>query len=243
MGADPYTIKPARDADLRGSAPPATTDRSERRWGRLADFWQTWFVDHGMLRAVYRNRHRVAPGVYRSNHPLPFHIAQEARAGTRTVICFRKERGVMGPFRLSSRACERFGIDHLEVPLNSRAAPRREQIHALKAAFETARYPLLMHCKSGADRAGLGGALYLLLQLDRPVEEAMAQLNWRYGHVRQARTGVLDFFLQRYAEHHRLHGTLFLRWLDEVYDPDELQSSFRARLWAERLDRWLLRRE
>ena len=48
----------------------------------------------------------------------------------------------------------------------------------------------MMHCKSGADRAGLMSALYLLIVEKRPAREAAQQLAWKYGHVRQAKTGL-----------------------------------------------------
>ena len=51
----------------------------------------------------------------------------------------------------------------------------------------------MMHCKSGADRAGLMAALYLLIA-KQPAREAVKQLTWKYGHVKQAKTGVLDAF-------------------------------------------------
>ena len=62
--------------------------------------------------------------------------------------------------------------------------------------FNSIEKPALMHCKSGADRAGLMAALYVLIHCKKPVAEAMKQLSLRYLHVRQAKTGMLDSFLK-----------------------------------------------
>ena len=50
-------------------------------------------------------------------------------------------------------------------------------------------YPVLVHCKSGADRAGLFAALFLILREGATVAEAREELSPRYGHFRHAKTG------------------------------------------------------
>jgi hypothetical protein len=99
-----------------------------------------------------------------------------------------------------------------------------------------------MHCKSGADRAGLMSALYLLIHKQMPVAVAREQLAFKYGHVKQAKTGLLDAFFDAY-EPFEANGMAFFDWLDNVYDPDILQNSFMSRGWANRLVDDILRRE
>ena len=41
---------------------------------------------------------------------------------------------------------------------------------------------MVMHCKSGADRAGLMSALYLILNQDVSVDKAKNQLSLKYLH-------------------------------------------------------------
>jgi len=45
--------------------------------------------------------------------------------------------------------------------------------------FGTLEYPILMHCKSGADRVGLMSALYLHTRHGVPISEARRQLSLR----------------------------------------------------------------
>ena len=100
----------------------------------------------------------------------------------------------------------------------------------------------MMHCKSGADRAGLMSALYLLIVEKRPVREAAAQLAWKYGHVKQAKTGLLDAFFAAYAPFED-KGMAFFDWVDNIYDPDEVTRNFQAKGWAVRLTDSILHRE
>jgi hypothetical protein len=83
----------------------------------------------------------------------------------------------------------------------------------------------LLHCKSGADRTGLAAGVWLLLQ-GRDVAEAAAQLSWRFGHVKAARTGILDAFFAAYAA---AGDVPFLEWLERGYDEAALKAQFTAR--------------
>ena len=100
-----------------------------------------------------------------------------------------------------------------------------------------------MHCKSGADRAGLMSALYVLIKEKRPVEEALQQLSWRYGHWRQAKTGVLDYFLEQYRDYNAKTPIDFFDWVDNVYDPVKVKSEFMAGFLPSLIVDRILRRE
>ena len=77
----------------------------------------------------------------------------------------------------------------------------------------------------------------------QPIEMAKQQLSLRYGHVRQADTGVLDYFFERYLADNAKKPVPFLEWVDTIYDPEELKRSFRSRGWANRVVNSVLRRE
>ena len=72
--------------------------------------------------------------------------------------------------------------------------------------------------------------------------EALEQLAWRYLHVKQAKTGLLDAFIKAYMPY-EAEGMELFDWIDNVYDPDVLQAGFMSRGWANRLVDDLLRRE
>ena len=64
----------------------------------------------------------------------------------------------------------------------------------------------------------------------------------KYLHVKQAKTGLLDRFLEAYIPY-EAEGMAFFDWVDNIYDPDTLQAEFMAEGWANRLVDDILRRE
>jgi protein tyrosine/serine phosphatase len=221
----------------------ATPTQAGASQGRRA-WLNSLFLDHALLRVPWRNWGVVESGrLYRSNHPLPWQLRDAAhRLGLRTVINLRGERRDCGSDRLGRSAAAELGLVHIDAPFESRGAPHKDRILRLAGIFQTVPEPILLHCKSGADRTGLAAGLWLLLQ-GRPVEEAMAQLSLRWGHVRQGKTGILDAFFERYAAAVQVRPKPFLDWLREDYDEAALRREFRSRPWADRLVDGILRRE
>lgn len=183
--------------------------------------------DHALLRFGWRNWGVVEPGrLYRSNHPLPWQLRAAARRfGLRSVVNLRGWRPECGSDALSRREAARLGLMHVDAPLESRGAAKRDRLLRLAEIFARMAEPALLHCKSGADRTGLAAGVWLLLQ-GRSVAEASAQLSWRFGHVKAARTGILDAFFAEYAA---AGDVPFLRWLEHDYDEAGLKARFVAR--------------
>ena len=103
------------------------------------------------------------------------------------------------------------------------------------------RQPGLIHCKSGADRAGLAAALFILFE-GGTADQALRQLSWRFGHVRASRTGILDAFFHRYAREGEGRKP-FLTWVCEDYDEAALRRDFHANGLASFIDERLLHHE
>ena len=206
-----------------------------RPWSRAL------FIDHAALRLPWRNWGVVAPGrLYRSNHPLPFQLRAAVRDhGIRTLLNLRGHRLDCGADLLSRREAARLGLVHADAPFESRGAPHKDRIERLAAMLSELPEPILIHCKSGADRTGLVAAIWLLLQGRAPAEAA-AQLSWKHGHIAAARTGILDAFIAQYAA---AWPKPFLDWLRQDYDEAALRAQFRSRGWADLLTDRVLRRE
>lgn len=200
------------------------------------------FMDHGLFRILYGNRGRVSEELWRSAQPSPGQVARFARAGGRTVVNLRGGRE-HGSWPLERDACARHGLRLVDFVLRSREAPDRDAILATAAFLETLEYPVLVHCKSGADRAGLFAALYLILRRGATVAEARGQLALRFGHFRHAKTGILDAFLDAYEREGEARGMRFADWAERIYDPVALARGFRPRLWSTLLADRLIRRE
>lgn len=212
------------------------------RLDRLRAWANMLFVDHGVMRLLYANRAAVTPDVWRSSQPSPGQIARFAAAGGRTVVNLRGGRE-HGSWPLQRDACERLGVHLVEFVLRSREAPDVATIGAAKALFERLEYPILVHCKSGADRAGLFAALFLILREGASVARARRELSLRYGHFRHAKTGILDAFLDAYEREGEARSLPLAAWAETAYDPVALTAAFRTRPWSTLVADRLVRRE
>jgi protein tyrosine/serine phosphatase len=217
-------------------------DLSTPEGRRRAERDLVW-ADHGFLRAMFQNFHWIEPGVMaRSNQPSPQDIARYAGAGFKTILNLRGKSDT-GYYELEREACDRHGIMLIDLRTRSREAPGRELIHRAKQIFDTIQYPALMHCKSGADRAGVAAVLYKHFRMGLPISEAVEQLSLKYLHVKQGKTGVIDFFFETYLRETAQSGKPFLEWVDEDYDPQRVRDAFSAEWWANILVDKVLRRE
>ncbi|WP_161862939.1 fused DSP-PTPase phosphatase/NAD kinase-like protein [Algicella marina] len=187
---------------------------------KRAWFDMMWF-DHGFLRILWRNHDEVAPGIWRANQPGPKRLRELADLGMRSIINLRGESG-WGTYFLEKEVAEEAGVELLNARLYSRRPPTREEALRYIEALDAAPRPVLLHCKSGADRAGLAAAMALLDQ-GASAEEAARELSLRYLHIRQAKTGILDAFIAHYGAYQATGDLPFRRWLAEVYDPAEVK--------------------
>lgn len=213
-----------------------------RSLGPSARYLDMLLVDHGIFRMFYVNCHRISDKAWRSAQPAPHHIRRFARSGIRTIVNLRGPRDC-GSYTLEQEACARHGVKLVNFQVRSRAAPTPEELKAAKELFGKIEYPMLMHCKSGADRAGIMSVLYRFLHEGVPLTEAKTELSLKYGHFRQADTGILDYFFDKYLEDTRVRPLPFFEWVDTQYDPDELKRTFRAKGWANRIVDSVLQRE
>ncbi|NDV01402.1 tyrosine-protein phosphatase [Pseudoroseicyclus tamaricis] len=184
--------------------------------------WKYAMADHAILRRHWRNFKEFAPGAYRSNHPTVARLAEYKAQGIRSVLCLRGAPP-SAAFRIEAAACAELGLTLWTTPLRARKAPPVEAVLRAFEIFRRIDKPFLLHCKSGADRAGFGSALYLL-HLGRPVEEAQAQLSWKHWHIRRGPTAVLDAVLDLYAQDAAQIGPE--EWFATRYDPVAIQAAF-----------------
>jgi len=198
------------------------------RWDRLNAWADMLLVDHGLMRLVWPNLHPVAPGAWRSGQPTPGQIRAFARRGGRSVVSLRAGRS-FGSLPLEIEACREAGLAFHNLTVRSRGLPSRDEFRAIARLLATVERPVLMHCKTGADRAGFAAALWLMLVEGRPAAEARRQLALRYGHVRLSRTGVLDAFFDAYERACTERPAPLAEWIETAYDPAAILAEFRAR--------------
>ena len=227
----------------RRLARAARWDRPIASWRQRLSAWSSMLLsDHGIFRVIYLNLHQVTPDLWRAAQPAPHQIADCAGRGIRTIVNLRGGRE-FGSWPLEREACADNGIALVEFVARSREAPSLETLRQAQAMFETISYPALIHCKSGADRAGFMSALYLMLKEGKRVDEALGQLSSRYGHWRWSKTGILDAFYERYREDGEKRGLSLMEWAETRYDPEALTRDFRPHAWSNFIVDKVLRRE
>lgn len=210
--------------------------------GRRKAWIDSLFVDHAIFRLPWTNLATVVPGkVYRCNHPTPARLARlKRKLGLRTLVNLRGHRRC-GSDALSRQATQTLGLDHVDMAFESRGAPHRDRILRFAGLYAQIERPMLMHCKSGADRAGLASALVILFE-GGTAAQALRQLHWRFGHFNRARTGILDAFVLRYQA--EAEGRIpFMHWVEHEYDEVRLKKDFTAGKLASFVTDKVLRRE
>lgn len=212
--------------------------------GRFLAYLDMLFVDHGIFRVIYNNRFALPGGLYRCSNPSPGQIRRyRDKLGIKTIINLRGE-DTTRRYALEEQACEDLGIRLVNFKgIWSRSAPNPVAIEEMRRIFESIEYPALIHCKSGADRAGFASALYRMFRLGEPVREAMRELDWRYGHIRASKTGVLDAFFDEYLARNARQPIEFGNWMNQEYDRDTLAARYEGRGLANFLVDRILRRE
>ncbi|MEM9838838.1 MAG: tyrosine-protein phosphatase [Pseudomonadota bacterium] len=223
----------------------------EAEGGKRAAWRSLWLDDHGFLRKLHRNAHELPGGMFRSAQPSPQDIQDWANRGVKTIINLRGLRNnerQPGYWHLEREACRDVGITLIDHRAYSREAPKPGFINELDQMYRDIAYPALMHCKSGADRAGLGAFLYMFLKQQAPLDEAAEQLSLRFGHIKSGKTGILDHFVDMYREAARTDGATpsrehFLEWVNGAYAPDAVKASFQPQAFGTFLTDTLLKRE
>ena len=210
---------------MSGSAASAPIDLKSPAGRRRARRELVW-GDHGFLRVRFRNLHQISDEMYRANQPSPEHIARYAKElGLKTIINLRGE-SPKGYYLLEKEACQRHGIRLVDFQVFSREVPTATSVLQAKQLFDSIAYPALMHCKSGADRAGVMAVLYQHFRKGLPIEEALEQLSGKYLHVRHGKTGVLDDFFETYLAQGKPAGLTFEEWVEKGYDHKAMKARF-----------------
>jgi protein tyrosine/serine phosphatase len=209
----------------------------------MSDYWSLLMVDHGVLRLLYRNCFRLPGGLFRSNQPDPFFLRRMVeKHKIKTIVCLRGENDQHGWFRLEREICDALQLKFLMVTIFSRGLLPPEGYREIKHLINAIELPALIHCKSGADRAGYFSVLYRHYRLGEPIESAKKELSIRFGHFKHAKTGLLDYQLSVYLENRKFRQS-FNTWLADGYSKHEVEKAFKPTLFFSWLTDKLLRRE
>lgn len=175
-----------------------------------------------------RNVHEVIPGrIYRSAQPSAAALEDLVHHyGIRTVVSLRGCSPLVGYYLEEARASHRLNVQQEDVFFSAYRLPSVKEVRRFLEVLDRAEYPIVLHCRRGADRTGMGAAIAVLLQTDASLDEGLKQLGLRYGHVSLGRPANLDRFFVLYkrwlARIGQQHSQVaFRRWLGHGYCPGD----------------------
>jgi protein tyrosine phosphatase (PTP) superfamily phosphohydrolase (DUF442 family) len=144
-----------------------------------------WIWQSSIVR-LSKNFHEVDPGkFYRSAQLTPAELEEAIeKYGIKTVISLRgaPENSYWVPKQKEILA--KHNVKFQWFGWTTDFFPSTEDFKGYLQTLKTAEYPVLVHCRTGADRTGEATALYAIDFMHQSKEEAIAEhLNFHYWHV------------------------------------------------------------
>jgi len=202
------------------------------RSGRFWAYIHFHLMDHAFLRVLWSNFHKVWDDAYRASQPSPSDLRSYKKKGIKAVLNLRGF-AQQSYALFEEDSCKNLGLELISVPLSGSFAPQSEKLLEIIGIMEEIPKPFVLHCKSGADRAGLVSAMYLIAIKKLPVAEAKKQLSFKYLHLDFTKTGILDYIFNVFDERLKIENIDFCDWLKKEYNAEILNSSFRSRVeWS-----------
>ena len=113
--------------------------------------------------------------------------------GIKTVISLRGSPGKTRFYEAEDITLARLKIKFVPIDMSDKFYPLQSHLQQLFSAFEKDAYPMLIHCRVGADRTGLAAALYVRAYQNKSLEESLQQLTFANWHVPLLRPAMTDF--------------------------------------------------
>lgn len=139
--------------------------------------------------------------LYRSAQMTPAHLRDTIdRYGIKTVLNLRGESRSGAWFKNERALCASRNIEFESIELDNDQLPHPDAVQRLVVRLEQGPFPLLIHCRRGADRTGLAAVLYLMIVESKSLDAAIdSQHTWHQGHI-NLRPDANDHFLRLYRE-------------------------------------------
>lgn len=101
----------------------------------------------------------------------------------RTIVNLRGASPDQDWYREEARLADAHGVTLIDLPWSARRELTDAEVADFMARLADAPRPILIHCRSGADRTGLAAALYLAAIKRVDEETAESQLSLWFGHI------------------------------------------------------------
>lgn len=213
--------------------------------GRTIAWWYAMLVEHNFTNLLRFNFHQISEEAYRSSQPTMWQMRREVKKrGIKTIVNLKDANEESAYWLFEREQCAKLGIKLVDTRIASRSIPDAERIRRAKEIFDTIEYPVWIHCKAGADRAGIYSTLYMYFRKGVPIEQIDQLKLWPYGHIRHSRAGKIDHYFAQFVAYRKEHPEAdLLSWADNVADCEKIDKSFVAGGFASFINDYVLRRE
>jgi protein tyrosine/serine phosphatase len=154
-----------------------------------------WWLDY--LR-YSGNFYEVAPGIYRSHQLYSFDMPKfYKKYHFKTILNLRGAHPDKKWYQYEVKFCKEHNITLINFGFSDKKVQSIKKMQKLIEIIKTAKKPLLIHCRAGADRTGLASALYLYSIGDK---NASKMLSLKYGHFPYlgSKTKAMDESFKKY---------------------------------------------
>jgi protein tyrosine phosphatase (PTP) superfamily phosphohydrolase (DUF442 family) len=158
---------------------------------------------------ICENFHTVEAGKFYRSAQLPQKKFKKyiLKHGIKTVINLRGEHPEAEWWRTEKQICDQLGVQFFSLSFSAATLSSKENLRKLLDIYDTAPYPILVHCFGGADRTGEAASLWCLEKMGHNNKEASHQLAFIYGHIAWP---AKDFLIKIWGGR---------SWFEKDYDP------------------------
>jgi len=213
--------------------------------GRTFAWLYAMFVEHNFTNLIRFNFHQISEEAYRSSQPTMWQLRRMVkRHGIKTIVNLKDANPKSAYYLFEREQCDKIGVRLVDVSIASRSIPSIQRIRRAKEVFESVEYPIWMHCKAGADRAGIYSTLYQHFRQGIPITETNQLKLWPFGHIKHSKAGKADYFFECFSKFQKERYEVgFLEWSDNYADREKMDAEFVAGGLASFVNDALLRRE
>ena len=203
-----------------------------RHWFRIVAIGLCFGFLFGLIVEACRtlfgsNAHEVLPGrVYRTSQLSPDSLKNFVRKHhIRTIVNLRGSCPSFDWYQGEANVAQSMNVSLEDITFSAIRLPARAELLRLIDVLDKSQYPLVIHCRQGADRTGLAAVVILLIHSNADLKTALKQCSIRYAHISALATYEMDRFFEMYS--HWLEQTgqqhspdHFRFWARNEYTPD-----------------------
>jgi protein tyrosine/serine phosphatase len=217
----------------------------QSRWGRIRAWFYAMLVEHNLINLLRFNFHRVSAEAYRSSQPTMWQLRREVKnRGIKTIINLKGTNLGSAYYAFEKEQCAKLGVKMIDVEIYSRGIPEGARVRRAKEIFETAEYPIWMHCKAGVDRTSIYATFYQYFRQHIPIGKTDQLSFWPFGHMKHSNAGKIDYYLEQFLAYQQAHPEVeFLDWAENIADREKINNAFKPGGLASFLNDIVLRRE